>query len=70
MTASVTRTQAEAAYAEAKAWAEVGYTPESKAYWQGMRDTLAVILGITTKPPTVTGPGADIAADLLLRKRG
>ena len=53
----------------ASGWTVHGYSPESQAYWQGMRDTLRVILGITTEPPRHTGEGADVAADELLRKR-
>lgn len=53
-------------YETAKAWAECGYTPESRAYWSGMRDTLAVVLGITTEAPHVTGPDSDVAAITLL----
>lgn len=52
--------------AEAETWSEGGYTETSRTYWQGMRDTLRAILGITTEIPSVTGPGADIAALLLL----
>lgn len=47
-------------------WSEHGYTETSKAYWTGMRDTLRVVLGITTEVPTVTGPGTDTAALMIL----
>jgi hypothetical protein len=57
-----------ASYREAVSWAEHGYSATSRSYWQGMRDTLAVILGITTAPPTVSCD--DAAATVLLRRRG
>lgn len=50
----------------AEGWAEHGYTPKGRAYWTGMRDTLRVVLGMTNVPPTVTGPGTDVAADTIL----
>lgn len=37
-----------AAYDHARAWADGGYSDGSRSYWAGMRDTLAVVLGITT----------------------
>jgi hypothetical protein len=52
--------------AEAEEWAEGGYSVESRAYWTGMRDTLRVLLGITTKPPTCSVD--DPAALTLLRR--
>lgn len=55
----------EAAYQYAAAWAEGGWSPESRAYWEGMRDTLAVVLGRTTKPPQCSTD--DPAALVLLR---
>lgn len=47
-------------------WAEHGYTDRSKAYWSGIRDTLQVMLGITTERPGATGPDCDVAAEELL----
>lgn len=45
---------------EATGWSEHGYSPDSKAYWTGMRDTLRVVLGITTEKPrdTTADPAA------------
>jgi hypothetical protein len=54
-----------AALDEAEAWAEGGYTTESRAYWEGMRDTLRVVVGITTQFPAVSVD--DAAATTLLR---
>jgi len=53
---------------EAEGWADYGNSGESRAYWQGMRDTLRVVLGITQDAShvTVTGPGADVAALVIL----
>lgn len=51
-----------AALERAEAWSEDGYTETSKAYWSGIRDTLRVVLGITTEAPTSTGPDCDVAA--------
>lgn len=62
----VSRAQMESALRTAEGWAEDGYTEEGRAYWCGMRDTLRVILGITTERPISTGPGTDVAADTLL----
>ena len=44
-------------------WATGGYTDTSRAFREGMRDTLAVLLGITTAPPMVS---TDDAAALVL----
>jgi hypothetical protein len=44
----------------AEGWAEHGYTEGSKSYWTGMRDTIRVVLGITTEAPT--GSATDPAA--------
>lgn len=51
---------------EAETWAKHGYSPESRAYWEGMRDTLRVLMGLTTEAPTGTGPGTDVAAFVIL----
>lgn len=64
--ATVSAAQMEHALRVAEGWAEDGYTQSSRDYWRGMRDTLRVLLGRTTERPTVTGPGADVAADTLL----
>jgi hypothetical protein len=61
----MTRAQLLAGLAEAEAWTRDGYSAESRAYWQGMRDTLRVVLGITTEPPTCSTD--DPAALTLLR---
>jgi hypothetical protein len=50
----------------AEGWARYGYTVESRAYWRGMRDTLRVLLGVTTEAPRLTGAGTDQAASTLL----
>lgn len=62
----VSQSTLEHAYEEASAWAEDGYSEKSRAYWSGMRDTLAVILGKTTAMPSETGPGSDVAAVVML----
>jgi hypothetical protein len=54
-----------AALKEAEAWSEGGYSEESRAYWQGMRDTLRVLLGVTTQFPVLSTH--DAAATTLLR---
>lgn len=68
MTHSVTFDQdaLTAAHAHACDWADVGYTDTSRAYWAGMRDALAVLIGATVAPPRVTGPGCDNAAAVML----
>lgn len=48
----------------AEGWAEHGYTEHGQAYWSGMRDTLRVVLGITTVAPTSSQ--ADTAAYTIL----
>jgi hypothetical protein len=65
MSAPRTDVDYRAALDEAEAWAEDGYTAESRAYWEGMRDTLRVLLGITTQFPAVSTD--DAAATTLLR---
>lgn len=67
---AVSKAQMQAALDTAEGWAEHGYSPESKQYWTGMRDTLRVLLGVTTERPMSTGPGTDVAADTLLRPTG
>lgn len=52
---------------EAEAWATGGYSPESRAYWEGIRDTLRVVLGITKEKPRVTGRYSDVAALVLMK---
>lgn len=47
-------------------WSEFGSSEVGRATWSGIRDTLRVVLGITTERPRVTGPGTDIAADTIL----
>jgi len=54
-----------AALEEAEVWADGGYSAESRAYWTGMRDTLRVVLGITTRQPPLSID--DAAATTLLR---
>lgn len=66
MIGAVTEAKAQAALDLAEGWAQYGYTVESRAYWSGMRDTLRVLLGITTERPTASGPGTDVAALTLL----
>lgn len=55
------------ALAHAEVWAEGGYSAESRAYWQGMRDTLRVLTGRTTRTPGVSSD--DPAALTLLGRR-
>jgi hypothetical protein len=57
----------QAAYLTAAGWARNGNTTLSRSYWSGMRDTLAVLLGITTSVPSVTSD--DAAADTLFSHR-
>lgn len=64
--ATVSRVAMVEALAEAAGWAEHGYSVESRHYWRGIRDTLLVVLGVTTVIPTVTGPDTDVAALTLL----
>lgn len=45
------REKLRAAYLEAKTWAAGGYSQSSRDYWTGMRDTLAVLVGVTTAAP-------------------
>ena len=63
---TVTPAQMRHALEVAEGWAEHGYSQSSRDYWTGMRDTLRVLLGHTTERPRVTGPGTDVAADILL----
>lgn len=57
------------ALADATCWADPKMGSERHEYWRGMRDTLRVMLGITTVQPTETGPDTDVAAFLLLQGR-
>lgn len=66
MLGPVTEHKAQQALDLAEGWAQYGYTVESRAYWRGMRDTLRVLLGVTTEAPRESGPGADVAAMTLL----
>lgn len=52
----------------AEGWSEHGYTDGSKSYWTGMRDTIRVVLGITTEVPT--GSASDAAAFTILGAQG
>lgn len=54
------------ALADADGWAENSSTETGRAYYAGMRDTLRVVLGITTERPRITGPDSDVAADLII----
>lgn len=47
----VTEEQLRRSLEQAEIWADNGYSETSRSYWQGMRDTLRVILGVTTKMP-------------------
>jgi hypothetical protein len=66
MLGAVTEAKAWQALDLAEGWATYGYTRESRAYWTGMRDTLRVLLGVTTEAPRESGPGTDVAAMTLL----
>jgi hypothetical protein len=50
----LSRARLETALETAEAWAEHGYSQDSRLYWQGMRDTLRVILAKTVQPPMVS----------------
>lgn len=52
---------------QAEIWSDGGYSESSRSYWQGMRDTLRVILGVTTQVPGVSVD--DAAAFTLLGGR-
>ena len=65
-TAPVSEAAAREALDTAETWAQHGYSDGSKEYWRGTRDTLRVLLGITTVKRVATGPGCDAAADALL----
>lgn len=55
------------ALVDAEALADHGHSERSRAYHEGIRDTLRVLLGVVTEAPTVTGPETNIAALYLLR---
>lgn len=63
---AITRAAMAEALHEATVWSEHGYTDKSRYYWRGMRDTLRVVLGITTTTPSCTGLDSDSAAFSLL----
>jgi hypothetical protein len=65
----VSETVMRSVLADAAIWADPASGSASQEYWRGMRDTLRVLLGITTERPTVTGPGTDVAAYLLLQSK-
>lgn len=55
------------ALSTAEGWAKGGYSDGSKDYWAGMRDTLRIVLGITTEVPAATPDGhVDAAAITIL----
>jgi len=58
--------QLQEALDQAELWSVHGYSAASRAYWQGMRDTLRVVLGVTTDPPMMTAD--DAAACTILRR--
>lgn len=65
---SITEETMRSALADATIWANPENGSPRAEYWQGMRDTLQVMLGLTVEPPSRSGPDADAAAILLLRE--